>query len=82
LGLALDEPDATFSTFTSNNIDVLMHPDLVEQLKQFGGVVIDFIDNGPEQRGFTISTKVKPSGEDCSGCSSASDHCGDESPEH
>ena len=59
-----------------------MHPDLAEQLKPFGGVVIDYIDNGPHQRGFTISTKTKPAGADCSSCGSASDHCGDDAPEN
>jgi hypothetical protein len=77
--LALDEPNETFSTFKSNNIDVSMHPDLAEQLKPFGGVAIDYIDNGPHQRGFTISTKIKPTGADCSGCHPDSGSgCGDE----
>lgn len=53
-----------------------MHPSLVDQLQQFGGVVIDFIDNGPSQRGFTISTKIKPEGLNCGSCSSGSPGCG------
>jgi hypothetical protein len=77
LGLALDEPNETFGTYTSNNIDVQMHPDLVKQLEPLGGVVIDFIDNGPQQRGFTINTKTKPEGADCSGCGTDSDGCGE-----
>lgn len=67
LGLALDEPDGTSAKFTSNGIDVYMHPDLREQLKPFGEVVIDFVDYGPDQRGFMISTSVKPAGRDCAG---------------
>jgi hypothetical protein len=52
-----------------------MHPDLTEQLKPFGDVLIDFVDGGPEQRGFMISTSAKPEGRDCAGgCGSG---CGD-----
>lgn len=54
-----------------------MHPDLVEQLKPLGGVVIDFVDNGPQQRGFTINTKIKPGAADCSGCGDGDTGCGD-----
>jgi Fe-S cluster assembly iron-binding protein IscA len=69
LGLALDEPDNNYSVFKSNGIDVYIHPDLAGQLKPFGGVTIDFVDNGPDQRGFVVDTKVKPQGLDCSqGC--------------
>lgn len=76
MGLALDEPDSNCSKFTSNGITVYMHPDLTEQLKPFGDVVIDFVDYGPEQRGFMISTSVKPEGRDCAGgCGSG---CGEE----
>ncbi len=46
-----------------------MHPDLAGQLKPLGGLIIDFIDQGADRRGFTISTKMKPQGIDCSrGC--------------
>lgn len=76
--MALDEPNASFSTFTSNEIDVQIHPDLAEQLKPFGGIAIDYIDNGPQQRGFTISTKIKPHGADCSGCAPDGGGCGDD----
>ncbi len=55
-----------------------MHPDLVEQLRPMGGVVIDFVDNGPDQRGFTISTKVKAAGADCGSCGTDGG-CGDDS---
>jgi hypothetical protein len=77
LGLALDEPNDSYTTYTSHAIDVQIHPDLDDQLKQFGGVDIDFVDNGPYQRGFTIRTRVKPAGSDCSSCASESDGCGD-----
>jgi len=63
--------------FMADGISVYMAPDLVEQLKPLGGVVIDFVDYGPDQRGFTITTKVKPGGGDCSsGCGSGG--CGEE----
>jgi hypothetical protein len=78
LGLALDEPNDEFTTYQSNNIDVGIHPQLDEQLKPLGGVVIDYIDNGPQQRGFTVSTKSKPDGMDCSSCGTGSSTCGDE----
>ncbi|MEZ5359184.1 MAG: hypothetical protein R3F48_10185 [Candidatus Zixiibacteriota bacterium] len=55
-----------------------MHPSLVDQLQQFGGVMIDFIDNGPNQRGFTISTKTKPEGMDCGSCGTGDHGCGSE----
>ncbi len=71
MGLALDEPDESFTAFTSNGIQVYMHPTLVAQLEPMGGVVIDFVDYGPEQRGFMINTKIKPNSSDCaSGCGS------------
>lgn len=78
MGLALDEPDDSLSTFNHNGIDVHMHPDLAEQLKQFGGVVIDFIDNGPQQRGFTITTKVRTQADCSSGCGSSGCEGGEE----
>ena len=59
-----------------------MHASLADQLQQFGGVVIDFIDNGPENRGFTISTKTKPAGMDCGSGSCGSGGCSGESDEH
>jgi hypothetical protein len=55
---------------------VHIHPDLADQLKPLGGVDIDFIDNGPQQRGFMIRTKSRPEGADCSGCGSGADGCG------
>lgn len=76
MGLALDEPNDSYDTYSSNAIDVQIHPDLVDQLKQFGGVEIDFVDNGPHQRGFTIRTKVKPDDSGCSSCGSGTDGCG------
>ena len=64
--------------FMADGISVYMAPDLAEQLKPLGGVVIDFVDHGPDQRGFTITTKVKAGGGDCaSGCGSGG--CGEES---
>jgi Fe-S cluster assembly iron-binding protein IscA len=75
LGLALDEPDETCSAYESNGISVYMHPALIEHLEPLGGVIIDFIDNGPDQRGFTISTRIKP--ESSCGGSCSSHGCGD-----
>ena len=69
LGLALDEPDQNYTLYQSQGIDVYIHPDLDGQLQPFGGVLIDFVDNGPAQRGFVVGTKIKPHGLDCSkGC--------------
>lgn len=78
LGLALDEPDETCSLFESNGISVYMHPALVEHLESLGGVMIDYIDNGPDQRGFTITTKIKPESTCGGGCGSHS--CGESEP--
>lgn len=78
LGLALDEPDETCSSFESNGISVFMHPALVEHLEPLGGVIIDYIDNGPEQHGFTITTKIKPESSCGGGCESHA--CGDGDP--
>jgi hypothetical protein len=75
--LALDEPDSSSTLFTSNGINVYMHSDLTEQLKPFGDILIDYVDYGPEQRGFMISTSAKPEGRDCAG--SCGGGCGDES---
>jgi len=47
-----------------------MHPALAEQLQPFGGIIIDYVDHGPDQRGFTIGMKNKPTGVDCGGCPS------------
>jgi hypothetical protein len=69
LGLALDEPNGDYQTFNSNEIEILVHPDLAQQLTQFGGVEIDYVDDGPHRRGFTVATKRKQTGTDCSGCS-------------
>ena len=78
LGLALDEPDNGYSQYQSSGIDVFMHPDLVNQMQPFGGVLIDFVDDGPQQRGFVVGTKNKPQGMDCSkGCGESG--CGSES---
>ena len=54
-----------------------MHPDLTEQLKPFGDILIDYVDYGPDQRGFMISTSAKSEGRDCAG--SCGGGCGDES---
>ncbi|MCK5126756.1 MAG: hypothetical protein KAR42_10920 [candidate division Zixibacteria bacterium] len=66
------------NSFNSQGIDVFMHQSLVDQLQQFGGVLIDFVDNGSDQRGFTISTKNKPDGLDCGSCGTAEGGCGSE----
>lgn len=76
--MALDEPNAEFVTYNANHIDVQMHPELAEKLKPLGGVAIDYIDNGPEQKGFMITTAAKSQGMDCSGCGSDTGGCGDE----
>ena len=76
--MALDEPNQSYRQYTSNNIDVQIHPDLDEQLKPLGGVAIDYVDNGPQQKGFTIRTVSRPEGEGCSGCNSAESGCGEE----
>ena len=55
-----------------------IHPDLDEQLKPFGGVAIDYVDNGPQQQGFTIRTASRPEGGGCSSCGSAEGGCGDD----
>ncbi len=78
LGLALDEPTDDCSVFEVNKLKIYMQAGLTDQLEQFGGVQIDFIDEGPDRRGFTITTQNKPGGggSDCSsGCSSSG--CGD-----
>jgi hypothetical protein len=72
LGLALDEPEEGLTNFNSNGIEVFMHPGLVDQLQQFGGVAIDFIDEGPDRKGFVVATKDKPAGHDCKGCNTDS----------
>jgi Fe-S cluster assembly iron-binding protein IscA len=38
LGLALDEPDDSYSIYESNGIQVHIHADLAEQMKPLGGV--------------------------------------------
>jgi hypothetical protein len=77
--LALDEPKDSYSTFSSNSIDVSIDPKLAKQLEPMGGVIIDFVDNGPKQRGFTVSTKNKPKGLDCTeGCGPGG--CDDQAP--
>ena len=76
--MALDEPNAGFATYSANNIDVQMHPELAEKLKPLGGVAIDYIDNGPEQRGFMITPASKSQGMDCSGCGTSAGGCGDD----
>jgi len=63
------------NSYESQGIQVYMHPGLVEQLEPLGGVVIDFVDNGPQQRGFMISTKDKPAGS-CSSEGCGSEGCG------
>jgi len=70
LGLALDEPDSSFYVSESNGIKVYIQPTLSEQLKLMGGVIIDFIDEGPDQRGFVVNTRMKSGHSDCSsgGC--------------
>jgi len=55
-----------------------MHPELAEKLKPLGGVAIDYIDNGPEQRGFMITPASKSQGMDCSGCGTSAGGCGDD----
>jgi len=67
LGLAVDEPDDSYSIYESNGIQIHIHTDIAEQLKPLGGVVVDFIDNGPDQRGFLVGTKIKPQGFECTG---------------
>lgn len=76
LGLALDEPTDDCSVFEVNNLKVYMQAGLSDQMEQFGGVTIDFIDDGPQRRGFTVSTQNRPGDSDCSsGCPPSG--CGD-----
>ncbi|MEE9441844.1 MAG: hypothetical protein V3V99_04180 [candidate division Zixibacteria bacterium] len=70
--MALDEPEEGLTNFNSKGIEVFMHSALADQLQQFGGVSIDFIDEGPDRRGFVIATNNKPAGHDCKGCNTDS----------
>ena len=79
LGLALDEPDDTCSSFESNGITVYMPTALVEHLEPLGGVIIDYIDHGADQKGFVISTKIKPASSCGGGCGTHG--CGEQEPE-
>lgn len=76
LGLALEEPNDDCSVFEVKSLSIYMIAGLSDQLEQFGGVAIDFIDDGPQHCGFTVAPQTKPGGSDCSsGCPSSG--CGD-----
>ncbi len=51
--MALDEPNQDDQTFEFGAFRVVVAPDVTEILRQFGGVAIDYVDQGFRQ-GYTV----------------------------
>ncbi len=67
MGLALEESTDGMEKLESNGITAYVDPNLKQMLKQFGGVVIDYISNAYQGSGFSI--RVGNSGCGSGGCS-------------
>jgi hypothetical protein len=65
--MALDESIDSLDKLESNGISAFIDPGLVEYLKQYGEINIDYVERDGVTGGYTI-TMGKP-GDNCKGCS-------------